>query len=353
MKILCDVCGDGEASLFCCADEAVLCDACDRRVHHANKLAGKHRRFSLLRPDSPLLAPRCDVCQEKRAFLFCQEDRAILCKDCDASIHTANELTKKHSRFLLTGVKLSAEATTPAVDADSSGGAATRVSSSSSSLPEESAASGPVAEDAKKKRVGQPPPPPPATAARHSDSCNSRSVISAEKVPVVQGQGAVDAAGSSDNCSSGTGGSSISDYLMKTLPGWHVEDLLDLPSYYSSSIHTAAAASLSKTQLGSYDDFQPFLEADLEAGGFGAAGNAPSWSVPQVPQVPPTPTTIVFDQGTGISGSNYLHQQSQLQYPNHQHPQHQRWNGDDAFAVPQIISQLPPSGKRARGLWYS
>ncbi|KAI8030940.1 B-box zinc finger protein 20 [Camellia lanceoleosa] len=34
--------------------------------------------------------------------------KAILCKDCDIPIHKANEHTRNHDRFLLTGVKLSA-----------------------------------------------------------------------------------------------------------------------------------------------------------------------------------------------------------------------------------------------------
>jgi hypothetical protein len=50
-----------------------------------------------------------DVVQEKRGLLFCKDDRAILCRDCDVSVHTASELTMRHTRFLLTGVWLSAE----------------------------------------------------------------------------------------------------------------------------------------------------------------------------------------------------------------------------------------------------
>ena len=73
MKVQCDVCAAEAASVFCCADEAALCDACDRRVHRANKLAGKHRRFSLLNPAPPFSSsgssaqqappPLCDICQ--------------------------------------------------------------------------------------------------------------------------------------------------------------------------------------------------------------------------------------------------------------------------------------------------
>ena len=67
MKVQCDVCAAEAASVFCCADEAALCDACDRRIHRANKLAGKHRRFSLNPCSSSSAAaqkpPLCDICQ--------------------------------------------------------------------------------------------------------------------------------------------------------------------------------------------------------------------------------------------------------------------------------------------------
>ncbi|KAJ6365200.1 hypothetical protein OIU76_030050 [Salix suchowensis] len=94
MKIRCDVCDSVEATVFCCADEAALCHGCDHRVHHANKLARKHSRLSLVHP-SFKEPPLCDICQERRALLFCQEDRAILCRECDLSIHKANEDTQK------------------------------------------------------------------------------------------------------------------------------------------------------------------------------------------------------------------------------------------------------------------
>ncbi|KAF5951584.1 hypothetical protein HYC85_009528 [Camellia sinensis] len=107
IKIPCDVCNKDKASVFCSADEAALYTACDHRVHHANKLAGKNQCFSLLHP-SPKQFPLCDICQEKRAFLFCQQERAILCRDYDIPIRKASEHTRNHYRFLLTGVKLSA-----------------------------------------------------------------------------------------------------------------------------------------------------------------------------------------------------------------------------------------------------
>lgn len=69
MKIKCDVCEKEEASVFCSADEAALCEACDRRVHYANKLATKHQRFSLLQPSSKD-SPRCDICQVINVILL-------------------------------------------------------------------------------------------------------------------------------------------------------------------------------------------------------------------------------------------------------------------------------------------
>ncbi|CAA0827672.1 B-box zinc finger protein 21 [Striga hermonthica] len=120
MKIQCDVCGKESATVFCASDEAALCHTCDNRVHNANKLASKHPRFSLLSPEFKEF-PSCDICQDRQALLFCQEDRALLCRDCDIPIHKANELTEKHNRFLLTGVKLSATASSYEVGTSSTG----------------------------------------------------------------------------------------------------------------------------------------------------------------------------------------------------------------------------------------
>lgn len=109
MKVQCDACQRAEASVFCCADEAALCMKCDSKVHDANKLASKHQRLSLLEPRSSSSTDslRCDICQERRAFFFCQADRAVLCRDCDFSIHSANEFTAKHNRFLVPGTRVS------------------------------------------------------------------------------------------------------------------------------------------------------------------------------------------------------------------------------------------------------
>ncbi|KAM0070931.1 putative transcription factor interactor and regulator Znf-B family [Helianthus debilis subsp. tardiflorus] len=108
MKIQCNVCEAAEAVLLCCADEAALCLLCDNNVHAANKLASKHQRVLIQNSNSKL--PKCDICQEAAGYFFCLEDRALLCRKCDVSIHTLNSFVSSHQRFLLTGVKVGLEA---------------------------------------------------------------------------------------------------------------------------------------------------------------------------------------------------------------------------------------------------
>nr|QGM49274.1 STH7 [Brassica tournefortii] len=201
MKIWCDVCNKEEASVFCCADEAALCNGCDRHVHFANKLAGKHLRFSLTFPtfkDAPL----CDICGERRALLFCQEDRAILCNECDIPIHQANEHTKKHNRFLLTGIKLSASPSAYPIASNSNSAAALgRAKSGPKSV------SGDVPSSASSEVVGSSP-----------STTTSNYYYGIEETY---------------QQASDSGSGSISEYLMETLPGWRVEDLLEDPSCVS------------------------------------------------------------------------------------------------------------------------
>ncbi|XP_076956286.1 B-box zinc finger protein 21-like [Bidens hawaiensis] len=184
MKIQCDVCQKSEAVVYCTADEASLCSACDHCVHHANKLANKHPRFSLIHP-SVKDSPRCDICQERRAILFCKEDRAILCRECDIPIHQANEHTEKHTRFLLSGVKLSA----------------------SLSCYDESCHQTP------------------------SSSYSNGSVESSRAFngPFNQGNGSVNEPFSSYNV--GQGECVSMEYLNEPLPGWHVDQFLDCYDY--------------------------------------------------------------------------------------------------------------------------
>ncbi|XP_071696124.1 B-box zinc finger protein 20-like [Rutidosis leptorrhynchoides] len=194
MKIQCDVCKENEASMYCSADEAALCDACDHQVHHANKLAGKHPRFSLHHP-SPRESPLCDICREKKAFLFCQQDRAILCKDCDVAIHKVNQHTQTHNRFLLTGVKLSSTSTLY-----------------SDSTPLSDAKNGVVLNK------------------QHKSS--SSTIVNHTRSKTQNCQQELDWSGH------GSDTSSISEYLIEMLPGWHVEDFLDPPPIFPKKLQS-------------------------------------------------------------------------------------------------------------------
>ncbi|KAK9288218.1 hypothetical protein L1049_016667 [Liquidambar formosana] len=109
MKIQCDVCERAPATVICCADEAALCAKCDVEVHAANKLASKHQRLLLESLSNKL--PPCDICQEKAAFIFCVEDRALFCRDCDVPIHSAGSLSANHQRFLATGIRVALSST--------------------------------------------------------------------------------------------------------------------------------------------------------------------------------------------------------------------------------------------------
>ncbi|KAF5184363.1 B-box zinc finger protein [Thalictrum thalictroides] len=104
MKIQCDVCEKAQATVICCADEAALCAKCDVEVHEANRLASKHQRLLLDSLSTKL--PRCDICQEKTAFIFCVEDRALFCQDCDEPVHSAGSIASNHQRLLATGIKV-------------------------------------------------------------------------------------------------------------------------------------------------------------------------------------------------------------------------------------------------------
>lgn len=121
--------------------------------------------------------------------MFCQQDRAILCRECDVSIHKVNEHTQKHNRFLLTGVKISAN------------------SSLYSSSESPSATSSTTNQDS-------------VTNLNKSQICTEKplpfpvSVSDSQQVSVAA------------NIGESSYTSSISEYL-EMLPGWHVEEFLN------------------------------------------------------------------------------------------------------------------------------
>ncbi|KAK4745017.1 hypothetical protein SAY87_011329 [Trapa incisa] len=96
MRTLCDACEGAAAVLFCAADEAALCRACDEKVHLCNKLANRHVRVGLADPSD---VPRCDICENAPAFFYCEVDGTSLCLQCDMIVHVGGKRT--HGRHLL------------------------------------------------------------------------------------------------------------------------------------------------------------------------------------------------------------------------------------------------------------
>ncbi|KAM1387936.1 hypothetical protein ACFX2I_016122 [Malus domestica] len=293
MKIQCDVCNKDDASVFCTADEAALCDACDHRVHHANKLASKHHRFSLVHPSSKEF-PVCDICQERRAFLFCQQDRAILCRECDLPIHNANEHTRKHNRYLLTGIKLSATSALyksspprPTVATASSETASTDLKKHQPSTKKSVSAASPA--------ISNPNPPPISVK-------NSTSTAAIDK-------GGGNSVGAT---------STISEYLIETLPGWHVEDFLDFSNapFGFSKVDNDMMLSFSET----YPESNPNSFSSENMG---------MW-VPQASQAHPYQYS---QMGGGFVGFEETKEGTNMKASN------RMWM-DDGFTVPQIS---PPS----------
>ncbi|KAI7743672.1 hypothetical protein M8C21_004120 [Ambrosia artemisiifolia] len=304
MKINCDVCNKHQAFVFCPADDAALCAACDHRVHHANIVAGKHPRFSLL-PPSPTDSPLCDICQDKKALLFCQQDRAILCKDCDAAIHKVNEHTTNHSRFLLTGVKLSSEVLSPATE--------------NGVVPDQK----PVTV---KKSVDVPAP-----AWKH--------VVKSFGVPKVNGSG-----------HGSTVPSCISDYLIEPLPGWHVEDFLDSPPIF--------------TKVDEDNQLAKFWDEELRNGSMNGSFSLETMGI-WVPQAPPPaaplPPPLAPPHYNSYQNQFYSNMGFESHMINGSSPFFApmnlntitRSNGKrefDGFTVPQISTPMTASFKRSRTL---
>ena len=129
-------------------------------------------------------------------------------------IHKANEHTKKHNRFLLTGVKLSASSSLYPTNSSSSSDASVTTAID-------------IDDDEKKKKKKTKTKNriiPSHSSSVTIDDDNNNHVISSE------------------NGSIST--SSFSEYLMETIPGWRVEDLLDPSSATTTTNNTFCKVNL-------------------------------------------------------------------------------------------------------------
>ncbi|RCV11302.1 hypothetical protein SETIT_2G175000v2 [Setaria italica] len=87
MGALCDFCGAQRSMVYCRSDAASLCLSCDRNVHSANALSRRHTRTLL-----------CDRCASQPAMVRCLVENASLCQNCDWNGHSAGSSTAGHKR---------------------------------------------------------------------------------------------------------------------------------------------------------------------------------------------------------------------------------------------------------------
>ncbi|KAK8940389.1 Zinc finger protein CONSTANS-LIKE 10 [Platanthera zijinensis] len=87
MGSLCDFCGEQRAMIYCGSDAASLCLSCDRNVHSANALSRRHSRTLL-----------CDGCCSQPATVRCIEESISLCQNCEWNEHGSFPSSSAHKR---------------------------------------------------------------------------------------------------------------------------------------------------------------------------------------------------------------------------------------------------------------
>ncbi|KAG6387047.1 hypothetical protein SASPL_152229 [Salvia splendens] len=101
MGYLCDFCGEQRSIVYCRSDAASLCLSCDRNVHSANALSKRHSRTLV-----------CERCNSQPASVRCMEERVSLCHNCDWTGHSSSSTSsanKKQSVNCYSGCPSSAE----------------------------------------------------------------------------------------------------------------------------------------------------------------------------------------------------------------------------------------------------
>nr|WED40970.1 CONSTANS-like 9A [Mangifera indica] len=87
MGYICDFCGNQRSIVYCRSDAACLCLSCDRNVHSANALSKRHSRTLL-----------CERCNSQPALVRCAEERVSLCQNCDWLGHGTSTSASAHKR---------------------------------------------------------------------------------------------------------------------------------------------------------------------------------------------------------------------------------------------------------------
>lgn len=191
--------------------------------------------------------------QEASGYFFCLEDRALFCRSCDVSIHTANSFVSAHRRFLVTGVQVGLE---PA-------------DALPSFTTEQSNSVGRVTESSCK--------PLPKGSSSMPFSVQANQVFS------------------SQTNRDGYFGEAKSPYsganLIGSLPDWSVDDLFgftDFNQNYGFQEHNSSKADSGK--LGSSEGSPPYFPADVGVDFDECLGQVPEISHDAVPEIPSPPT---------------------------------------------------------------
>ncbi|KAJ6956096.1 zinc finger proteinNSTANS-LIKE 9-like [Populus alba x Populus x berolinensis] len=87
MGYICDFCGEQRSMVYCRSDAACLCLSCDQIVHSANALSKRHSRTLL-----------CERCNSQPALVRRAEERISLCQNCDWTGYGSSTSASTHKR---------------------------------------------------------------------------------------------------------------------------------------------------------------------------------------------------------------------------------------------------------------
>ncbi|XP_051152237.1 zinc finger protein CONSTANS-LIKE 9-like isoform X2 [Andrographis paniculata] len=87
MDYRCDFCGEKRSVVYCRSDAASLCLSCDCNVHSANALSRRHTRTLV-----------CERCNSQPAFVRCIDENVSLCQSCDWTGHAGSNEGPGHKR---------------------------------------------------------------------------------------------------------------------------------------------------------------------------------------------------------------------------------------------------------------
>lgn len=85
---ICDLCGVNKATIWCVNDSAKLCHQCDDESHKGNKILSRHKRMNLT--DARALMEFCPLHPDTRVEYYCSQCQVPVCLSC--------KMTGSHSK---------------------------------------------------------------------------------------------------------------------------------------------------------------------------------------------------------------------------------------------------------------